>query len=150
MYVFWNYSWIYMWIYTFRTADGKRVRQRLLSIQSTAGWLTRFEMDSENENSVVNKISSAGVSLMHHDSKDLTSNDAVSMFKNYFSRLEISQQESDPIESLLGVKLKIANGIIKDLEELLVLILDMFMYAKCRQHLIWWFNETTVSVLYIW
>lgn len=107
-------------------------------------------MDSENENSVVNKISSADVSLMHHDSKDLTSNDAVSMFKNYFSRLEISQQESDPIESLLGVKLKIANGIIKDLEELLVLILDMFMYAKCRQYLIWWFNETTVSVLYIW
>lgn len=57
-------------------------------------------MDFENENSVVNKISSADVSLMHHDSKDLTSNDAVSMFKNYFSRLEISQQESHPIERL--------------------------------------------------
>lgn len=64
---------------------------------------------------------------MYHDSKDLTLDDAVSMFQNYFSRLEISQQESDPIESLLGVKLKIANGIIKDLEELLVLILNMFM-----------------------
>lgn len=57
-------------------------------------------MDSENENSVVNKISSAGVSLMYHDSKDLTSDDVVSMFQNYFSRLEISQQESDPIERL--------------------------------------------------
>lgn len=139
-----------MWIYTFRTVDENKFRQRLLSIQLTAGWLTSFEMDSENENSVVNKISSAGVSLMYHDSKDLTSDDVVSMFQNYFSRLEISQQESDPIESLLGVKLKIANGIIKDLEELLVLILDMFMYAKSRHHLIWRFNETTVSVLYIW
>lgn len=137
-----------MWIYTFKTIDENRFRD--LSIQLTAGWLTSFEMDSENENSVVDKISSAGVSLMYHDSKDLTSDDVVSMFQNYFSRLEISQQESDPIESLLGVKLKIANGIIKDLEELLVLILDMFMYAKSRHHLIWRFNETTVSVLYIW
>lgn len=84
-------------------------------------------MDSEKK--VVNKISSAGVSLMYHDSKDLSSDNVVSMFQNYFSRLEISQQESHPSShrDLLGVKLKIANGIIKDLEELLVLILDMFM-----------------------
>lgn len=55
-------------------------------------------MDSEKR--VVNKISSAGVSFMYHDSKDLSSDNVVSMFQNYFSRLEISQQESDPIERL--------------------------------------------------
>lgn len=79
--------------------DENRFRQRLLSIQSTAGWLTSFEKDSENENSLVNKIS-AGVSFMYHDSKDLSSDDVVSMFQNYFSRLEISQQECDSIERL--------------------------------------------------
>lgn len=55
-------------------------------------------MDSEKKG--VNKISSAGVSLMYHDSKDLSSDNVVSMFQNYFSRLEISQQESHPIERL--------------------------------------------------
>lgn len=48
----------------------------------------------------MNKISFAGVSLMYHDSKDVSSDNVVSMFQNYFSRLEISQQESDPIERL--------------------------------------------------
>lgn len=37
---------------------------------------------------------------MYHDSKDVSSGNVVSMFQNYFSRLEISQQESDPIERL--------------------------------------------------
>lgn len=62
--------------------DENRFRQRRLSIQSTAGWLTSFEIDSENENSLVNIIS-AGVSCMYHDSKDLSSDDVASMFQNY-------------------------------------------------------------------
>lgn len=81
------------------TVDENRFRQRLLNIQSTAGWLTSFEKDSENENSLVNKTS-AGVSFMYHDSKDLSSDDVVSMFQYFFSRQEISQQECDSIEKL--------------------------------------------------
>lgn len=114
--------------------DENIFRLRLLSIQSTAGWLTSFEKDSENENSLVNKIT-ACVSFMYHDSKDLSSDDVVSMFQNYFQGWKFHNRNAISQRGLLGVKLEIANGIFKDLEELLVLILSMFMYAKSRKHL---------------
>ena len=84
------------------TVDENRFREKLLSFQSKAGWLTNFEKENgnqlnENECSSVNKIST-GISFMYHDSKDLSTDDAVNEFTKYFSKLEMSNEECETIE----------------------------------------------------
>lgn len=52
---------------------------------------------------------------MYSGSKDLSSNDVVSMFKIIFQGWKFYNRNVTAYRGLLGVKLEIANGIFKEL-----------------------------------